>query len=77
MESSRTGEIRESSQIVRSVTKKKLNLNVSDEKLKQVTKIYLQNKGMIVDANELDLSSSDSSCMGEDGHDPFKCRYGA
>ena len=77
MQGSRTEEIRSSTQVVKSVAKKKFNLNVSDEKLKQVTKIYLQNKGMILDPNELDLSSSDSSCMGEDGHDPFKCRYGA
>ena len=31
---------------------------------------------MIVEANEVDFSSSDYSCFGEDGHDPFKCKYG-
>ena len=32
---------------------------------------------MTVDANELDFTSSDESCMLEHTHDPFKCKYGA
>ena len=63
--------------MVKQTTLRKLNLDVSPEKLKQVTKLYLEGKGMTVDANELDFTSSDESCMLEDTHDPFKCKYGA
>ena len=73
----RTGEIRSSSHFVKEATRKTLNLTVSDDKLKQVTKLYLKGKGLNVDANELDLADSELSCFGPDGHDPFKCKFGA
>ena len=73
----RTGEIKSSSLFVKEATRRNLNLTVSDDKLKEVTKLYLQGKGMSVDANELEFSDSDHSCYGPQGHDPFKCKYGA
>ena len=65
-------DIEEAIGFVKNATVDKLNIEVSDEKVRRVAKIYLKQKGMIVQNEDLEESSSESSGEkspgGQDAH---------
>ena len=56
-------------------------LNVTKDKLKEVTKLYLEKKGLNLKGLDNESSETYSSSLSDcecnpAGHDPFTCRYG-